>query len=583
MTQIDHDPAQTQILADIQDALLGVPHLRLIGHQLTTGGLLAVLDLDTSPFTNVEGGLPVEATERLYMLVPSSWPSVPPLVEVDHERWDEFAHVLLGRRLCLYLDPATEWNPKVGMGGFFQRLWDWFADATANRFDPSTALYHPVGGVLHRSEGAPTVVVPVSLAHIPPGFHVGGILLRPRTPNRIDVIALDRSQRPDDTVPGVLVVLSDSLTRGGGSHLSDLTVAIRGQDARQERRRFLSVVSKTARLLKPDQHLYLIIGVPNRHRTGEERLHLVGWRLPKASLEAAIAAADRRHTSDDPPSGDDPQVEWTYIDDTRPALNTRRDSQRPVTWFAGKTIELWGCGALGSWIAEYLVRAGAATIVLRDHGYVTKGLLVRQNYIERDVGQRKADALSHRLGALSDQVTVRAVHGLAQVALNVVGKADVVFDCTVNTSVAVMIEEYQAAGRINIPVVQVATDNETATLGILTVTTGGAGETTNQIDLLLQQTAAGHSALGPFLSFWDPRHHPPLTPTLGCSVPTFHGSAADSSAIASIAATFAAVALSRHVAAGYLFASPHSPHDVPRVVHVPLIRPSVSTGTGTKT
>jgi tRNA A37 threonylcarbamoyladenosine dehydratase len=81
-----------------------------------------------------------------------------------------------------------------------------------------------------------------------------------------------------------------------------------------------------------------------------------------------------------------------------------------VTWFAGKTIELWGCGALGSWIAEYLVRAGAAAIILRDHGYVTKGLLVRQNYIEADVGQRKVDALFHRLelleGALAFHVHV---------------------------------------------------------------------------------------------------------------------------------------------------------------------------------
>jgi hypothetical protein len=93
----------------------------------------------------------------------------------------------------------------------------------------------------------------------------------------------------------------------------------------------------------------------------------------------------------------------------------------------------------------------------------------------------------------------------------------------------------------------------------------------------LQQTAAERSILRPFRSLWDPRHHAPLTPTLGCSVPTFHGSAADSSAIASTATTFAALALSRRVAAGYLVASPHTPHDVPPVTHVPLIRPSVPT------
>ena len=87
-------------------------------------------------------------------------------------------------------------------------------------------------------------------------------------------------------------------------------------------------------------------------------------------------------------------------------MTTRRDHQRPVNWFEGKTVELWGCGALGSWIAEFLVRAGVATIILRDTGYVTAGLLVRQNFTELDVGRRKVDALADRLRAISDHVTV---------------------------------------------------------------------------------------------------------------------------------------------------------------------------------
>lgn len=569
MNSTDLDYAQRRVLRDIQSALRGVPHLRFVSHNPTGAGPLVVVDLDTAPFERAEGGLPVEATERLYMLVPSVWPSLPPLVEVDHQRWDGHPHVLQGRRLCLFLDPA-EWNPSAGMTGFFERLWDWFADAIANRFDAATALYHPVGGVLHRTEGAPTVVVTHSLAHLSPGFQVCRILLQPRTPNRVDVVAWNRNQPSENSLPGVLVTLSDGLPRGGGSYLSELAVAIRGQDARHQRRQFISTLSKTSRQLDPDEHLYVIIGVPNRHLTGEGRLHLVGWRLPQSAAEAALHAAARRHTPDDPHPEDEPQVEWTYIDDTRPALNTRRDSQRPVTWLAGKTIELWGCGALGSWIAEHLVRAGVRTIILRDNGYVTKGLLVRQNYTELDVGERKVDALARRIEALSDQVRVVSIHGLAQQAANDVNNADVLIDCTVNTSVAVTIEENQASGRITIPAAQVATDNDTATLAILTVTSGDSGETTNQIDRVLQQTALARPDLRPFRTFWDPNHHAPLTPTLGCSVPTFNGSSADSCAIASSAVTLAAHALSRSIATGYLLASPHTPYDVPPVTRVPI-------------
>jgi len=567
---------QRRALGDIQMALLGIPLLRVVGHQAADEGLLVALDLDTSQFEKSEGGLPVEAVERLFVFVSLAWPLIPPRVEVDHQRWNHQPHVLQGRRLCLYLDPATEWNPEAGMTGFLERLWEWFADAIANRFNAATALYHPVGGVLHRSEGAPTVVVTESLAHLAPGFHVGRILLTPRTPRRIDVASWNRTRPTDNTIPGVLVVLSDSLPSGGGNHLSDLAVAIRGQDARQQRRQFLSAVSKTVRQLEPNQHLYVIIGVPNRHLTGEQRLHLVGWRLQQTAVATAVDAAGRRHKPEDPHADAEPKVEWTYIDDIRAAVTTRRDSERPVTWLEGKNIELWGCGALGSWVAEHVVRAGASRIVLRDNGHVTRGLLVRQNYTEVDVGERKVDALARRLEVLSDRVTARPVHGLAQLAMDDVNKADILFDCTVNTSVAVTIGQHQAGGRIAIPVAQAATDNDTATLGILTVTTGRRGETTNRIDRYLERIAAGRPDLQSFRRFWDPHHHASLTPTLGCSVPTFHGSSADSCSIAASAVSLASLALSRGIAAGYLLASPHTPYDVPLLTSVPVPGPGPS-------
>ena len=105
---------------------------------------------------------------------------------------------------------------------------------------------------------------------------------------------------------------------------------------------------------------------------------------------------------------DEPELEWLYVDDVRHGVHTRRDSDRPVDAFQGRSIELWGCGALGSWIAEFLVRAGVAEITLRDPGRVTKGLLVRQNYTELDVGRPKAEALADRL---------RTLDGTARLAL----------------------------------------------------------------------------------------------------------------------------------------------------------------------
>ena len=121
------------------------------------------IDIDTSDFTRRSGGLQAQPRERVTVLIASNHPATPPLAAVKHQRWAGFPHVLQGTRLCIYLDPGTEWDPIRGMQGFLWRLWGWFEDAIGGRFDAETALYHPVGGVLHRTEGAPTVVATLSL------------------------------------------------------------------------------------------------------------------------------------------------------------------------------------------------------------------------------------------------------------------------------------------------------------------------------------------------------------------------------------------------------------------------------------
>ena len=78
-----------------------------------------------------------------------------PQVEVDHQRFAGHPHVLQGHRLCIYLDPAREWDPLGGMPGFLERLWAWLSDAAAGRFNAATAMYHAVGGVLHLTAGTP--------------------------------------------------------------------------------------------------------------------------------------------------------------------------------------------------------------------------------------------------------------------------------------------------------------------------------------------------------------------------------------------------------------------------------------------
>ena len=75
-------------------------------------------------------------------------------------------------------------------------------------------------------------------------------------------------------------------------------------------------------------------------------------------------------------------------------------------------VAVVGCGALGSSLAEMMVRAGAGAVTVIDRDYVEESNLQRQSlFDESDVakGLPKAAAAAGRLSALNSDVTVRGV------------------------------------------------------------------------------------------------------------------------------------------------------------------------------
>ena len=51
-----------------------------------------------------------------------------------------------------------------------------------------------------------------------------------------------------------------------------------------------------------------------------------------------------------------------------------------ANWFRGKSVALWGCGAIGAQIAEGVVRAGASRLIIYDKARIKPGVLIRQPY-----------------------------------------------------------------------------------------------------------------------------------------------------------------------------------------------------------
>jgi hypothetical protein len=245
-------------------------------------------------------------------------------------------------------------------------------------------------------------------------------------------------------------------------------------------------------------------------------------------------------------------VEWWPVSDERDEVTTRRDSERPVAAYADKTVHIWGCGGLGSWTAEYIVRAGAKRVVLCDHGIVSGGLLVRQNFVEADVGNTKVEGLAQRLRSISDKVEVVVREAMVP-ATEDVAEADLIIDATVSVAISRILDSFAALDP-RPALAQVAVDIRTGTLGIMTVSMPPLRVGPLTIDRKAGTQVLSDGAHEAFHCLWrtSASGHE-IIPTRGCSAPTFHGSAAD---LAGVAASLTSI-LGAHLGAGTAISGTH--------------------------
>lgn len=493
---------------------------------------------------------------------------IPPQVEVDHQRFAGHPHVLQGHRLCIYLDPAREWDPLGGMPGLLERLWAWLSDAAAGRFNAATAMYHAVGGVLHLTAGTPTIVIRETVPAKP--FQHARLLSR--SAHRLDM-TFATAPTPALVVP--LLTLSSALPLGAGLTLTQLLQLMdqagcggaSGQTGLgpAPARAVLTSLATSASRNADGTHQYFTLAVP--HPAGGPA-HLLVGRLPvAASDQMRQLARTRRPTLDPDPArlSMNIPIEWCRVSDERPEVTTRRDAQRPVNAFQGKTVLVWGCGGIGSWAAEFITRAGAANIRVCDEAIVTGGLLVRQDYVEADIGNDKAHALAARIRAISDRADVSTVTGTSLNDLeDAITCADVVIDATVSIAVGQALSSVAATERPHAVLAQLATDTSTGTLGILTVSAPSDPDGPAVIDTRAGRTVLADPALEPYHTLWrEPLDEHELIPTRGCSVPTFHGSAADLAAVAACLVNLLAMHLTTPISGTHLIALPHAPGSGP--------------------
>jgi hypothetical protein len=577
-----------------------------------SGALHASLRLDLTTLQPVAPkGLPVRSIEEVVLVIePHQWQY--PMAYVTHTRFVGHPHVLNGYALCLYLDYSREYHPDRGVTGIINRLWHWLEDATQARFDPDTALYHAVGGVPHLGKDGPTIVVrhPLDTTRC-----VQNAFLYQRTERRYDLLTIRRTPN-DQPIP--IIHLDHDLPLGAGrNHLTELLdridlpaafdadpirlaaflhrLGLAGTLAaeaisqpswndtpcphlprwrartlwnpppvlppapRRPSSVFLTALAATAAKQPSGTEVRAIITVP--HPTGRYR-HLLGLHLAPQIGDALRAAVQDRNTPTISvrASLTDPQVpmDWTRISDERDAVTQRRDTGRPVTNFQDKTIQIWGLGGIGSWIAEYVARAAPAKLILCDPGLITGGILVRQNYIEADIGDTKADALARRLAGIDDDLDIVVAPDVITAATQHAHETDLIIDATISNAVALILNEI-AANPHTATLVQVATDTRTGTLGVLRVSAANDQRGPNQIDEATCKAILANPELERYHAIWaDPLPGDELVPTKGCSIPTFHGSAADLASVAASLTTLVGTHLRTKRSGTHLFGLPHT-------------------------
>jgi hypothetical protein len=552
-------PGQAEALRRLKELAAegSTPILEVEARGREGADLLVAVRLSTKDIEVTSGGLPISPDhEDVVLAIPPIFPWALPEARVEHTRFVGKAHVLQGTRLCVYLDPSQEWHPSLGMNGYLDALWGWYADAAAGKFDASRALFHPVGGVLHRTAGTPTVVVRESLRI--EGSKLAVRWMRPRSVHRLDLVGSSGEGRFESLV----VALPGPLAYGAGMTLGQLcqAITILGFPSVTD---FLGALAIRSRRNAPEMPLYFVLTVPSPHRRTPEDVHLLAGRLPPGVGDALRSAARLTAPISSISTADVPMdvnIEWCRVSEERKAVTTRRDVRRPVAGLFGADVALWGCGGLGSWIGEFLARAGVDQVTVTDPGDVTGGLLVRQNFAELDIGTRKDEALAKRLRSLRDDLHVEVdPSGIASaLSAGKLPSCDLLIDATISNAVGAAISAVWKKSEARPLVATVATDRATATLGYLSLTRAPEGPTPQDLDRQLEEVVLPDSRREPFHAFWETRDESEeVLPAPGCSVPTFHGSAADLAAIAASLVSLMARHLQSDVVGCHLFSLPY--------------------------
>ena len=504
-----------------------------------SGSLVLRISIETGGYERTEAGFNFRQREGCRIYVPSRFPIEPPSAKFAHNRFMGRPHVQWANQMCLYQATDVEWAPSDGMFGFFKRLDEWLGDAAKNELDPNDAPLHPP---IEYPSSDTRFVVEIDTPEIDKGanFWMGAAKLKKRNKYTYDLSEWTETPKtlPEDERYAAVVLLGQAMPTEYPETIITLIAALKARGVPFAL--LFSLLKILALCQEKGEPLYFVLGAPMRRRAANEplRQHLTAWKMASEHVDALKTIVMEAPGDASEAAWElilnwatKAQTEWCRVYDNRPEVTFRRDQDTSASWILGKSVALLGCGAIGSHIGEYLVRAGASKLRLVDQSFVNPGILVRQQFKHRQVGFTKQSALAVELSAINPKADID--HEFANLtkgwpeALDP-DEFDLIIDATASRRVSSALQLNWSEEAKLPPILRCAISGD-ASHGIATMRLPASKTGPAELIRQTKMAALDQPELSDFAeAFWPQgQQEPGFQPEPGCSEPTFVGSAAD--------------------------------------------------------
>lgn len=196
---------------------------------------------------------------------------------------------------------------------------------------------------------------------------------------------------------------------------------------------------------------FVLIGFPVATTSGEAQclIHWFAFELPNpnTNTKGFMSNSDAKfHQELNILMMGRTKIKWVSTENWNKEQLTTRGLLSPS--LAESKILLLGGGALGSSLAEQLVRMGCETICLVDHDNLIAGNMSRHTLSLLDIGKNKAEALSIRLNSIFPFIKAsfksQSIQEVLQNEPEFFKGFDLVFDATANDSAIQFISDHES-------------------------------------------------------------------------------------------------------------------------------------------